>query len=236
MKSALILAAGKGTRLGDLANNKPKGFLEINGVSLIERSIINLRRAGFENIVIVTGFLHKCYEELAERLDVKCVYNDLYDKYGSAHSLFVGMKAMNEDFILLESDLLYEYRMLTVLSSTNCILTSDITNAGDDVFVIKKNGTVDVITKGLDAVHKTDEVLVGISSFSIKDVQHILIPFYEGVFDSNTEVSKRLEYEQLLVFAKTLMPFKTKKTNFAWCEIDNAEHYQRAITKILPSL
>ena len=51
IKTAVILAAGMGSRLQDITGgNLPKGFIKVNGKSLIERSIEKLRSLGIEKI------------------------------------------------------------------------------------------------------------------------------------------------------------------------------------------
>ena len=66
----IILAAGKGTRLGKLNNNKPKCLLKIGGSSLIERNIYLFNKANLEPI-IVTGFK----KEKLNFLNVTTVFN-----------------------------------------------------------------------------------------------------------------------------------------------------------------
>ena len=51
-KLAVILAAGLGSRIKEFSILKPKGFIEINGVSLIERSIKILIDEGISKIYI----------------------------------------------------------------------------------------------------------------------------------------------------------------------------------------
>ena len=68
IKTAVILAAGMGSRLNDVTNDEiPKGLLKINGKTLIERSIEKLRSIGIEKIYIVTGHLSFKYDELANK-------------------------------------------------------------------------------------------------------------------------------------------------------------------------
>lgn len=52
MKNAMILAAGLGTRLKPLTDNKPKALIEINGYTLLELAIRKLQKHGFDNIII----------------------------------------------------------------------------------------------------------------------------------------------------------------------------------------
>ena len=60
--SAVILAAGLGSRLKERTKLQPKGFLELENKSLIERSINKLISCGIENIYIGTGYLSEVYD------------------------------------------------------------------------------------------------------------------------------------------------------------------------------
>ena len=52
---AILMAAGMGTRLRPLTENTPKSLIEVNGMPLLERQIINLREIGVEEIIVLTG-------------------------------------------------------------------------------------------------------------------------------------------------------------------------------------
>jgi L-glutamine-phosphate cytidylyltransferase len=56
MMRAIILAAGRGSRLGHLGDNRPKCLVELEGKPLIERQIAALRRGGVDEIGVVRGF------------------------------------------------------------------------------------------------------------------------------------------------------------------------------------
>ena len=56
MMRAIILAAGRGSRLGHLGNDRPKCFVELEGKPLIERQIAALRRGGADEIGVVRGY------------------------------------------------------------------------------------------------------------------------------------------------------------------------------------
>lgn len=75
VKSAIILAAGRGKRLNDLTNDVPKPLLKVNGEVLIERLITQLQEKGIESIYIVTGYKHLMFAYLEEKYGVELIYN-----------------------------------------------------------------------------------------------------------------------------------------------------------------
>ena len=120
IKTAVILAAGLGSRLKDRTKNMPKGFLEINGKSLIEESIKKLISVGIKEIIIGTGYLPEFFEGLKTKYNcVKCVFNPKYAETGSAYTLYNMKDVIKSDFLLLESDLIYEKRALDILISSS---------------------------------------------------------------------------------------------------------------------
>jgi MurNAc alpha-1-phosphate uridylyltransferase len=65
---AMILAAGKGTRLGKIADTVPKALLDINGKSLLRLAVENCTASGFDDIIINVHHLADMVEEEAGRL------------------------------------------------------------------------------------------------------------------------------------------------------------------------
>ena len=55
IKQAVIVAGGLGSRFGDRTKLMPKGFIEIEGVAMVERSVRKLIASGVEEIIIGTG-------------------------------------------------------------------------------------------------------------------------------------------------------------------------------------
>ena len=112
----MLLAAGVGIRLRSVTGLFTKGLLEIGGKSLIHRSLENLKNEGIDRAVIVTGFQESLYHEnLQQQADIpelEFVHSRQFEESGSMHSLFVVKNYLQEDFLLLVSDLLYVSRAL----------------------------------------------------------------------------------------------------------------------------
>ena len=103
IKQAVIVAGGLGSRFGNRTKLMPKGFIEIEGVAMVERSVQKLIAAGIEEIIIGTGHCSEYYDELAEKYHViKTVRNDNYMNTSSMGTLAVCAPLIKGDFILLE--------------------------------------------------------------------------------------------------------------------------------------
>ncbi|GAB7206137.1 hypothetical protein OS21_26300 [Dickeya oryzae] len=64
----ILLVAGRGSRLGDITNEKPKSLVELNGQSLLQRAIDSLKKGGVDNIAAVGGYRSEMIEPYADRL------------------------------------------------------------------------------------------------------------------------------------------------------------------------
>ena len=113
IKQAVIVAGGLGSRFGDRTKEMPKGFIEIEGVPMVERSVQKLIAAGIEEIIIGTGHCSEYYDELAKKYHIiKTARNDNYANTSSMGTLAVCAPLIKGDFILLESDLIFEDKIL----------------------------------------------------------------------------------------------------------------------------
>jgi 2-aminoethylphosphonate-pyruvate transaminase len=234
---AVILAAGRGVRLGPLGHEAPKGFLELGGQTLIERSLASLRSAGIEQVTIVTGHLAARYSELAARLGpwVSLVHNPAYATTGSLSSL-IAVGAVDEPYLLVESDLLYEPRaprLLIESPDADVLLASGATGSGDEVYVGAQNGRLVDLTKQLDrlAAPRVGE-LVGLTRVS--PALHAHIVAHAGPL---LAAGRRVDYEAALVAAARHHPIPVLVVDdLVWTEIDDANHLARAVSTILPRL
>lgn len=235
---AVILAAGMGTRLRDAAADFPKGFLRLGERPIIEESIDALVQAGIDTIVIVTGHCAGHYEALAERRDglVRTVHNEAFAESGSMYSLYSARELIDDDFLLLESDLIYESRALAEIlahPADDAILLSGSTGAGDEVYVSAKDGLLVDMSK--DASRLTDIAgeLVGVSKIS-EALFEIMLHIAGKAF----ERSLRYDYETdcLVAAAQERAIACPVVSDLVWAEIDDPNHLRRARDHIYPEI
>lgn len=117
---AIILAAGMGKRLGEYTKNNTKCMVPVNGTPLIDRLMEQLSGLSLKRVVIVVGYKgQKLIDYLGNKrhdLSIEYVINPIYDKTNNIYSLFLAKeKLLEDDTILLESDLIFEDGMLEQL-------------------------------------------------------------------------------------------------------------------------
>lgn len=100
---AIILAAGRGTRLGELTRDRPKGLLEFQGQPLIAWQLAALREAGIGDISIVTGYRGDliCFEGVTNYA------NEAWAETNMVESLLCARPALSGDVLVVYADLLY---------------------------------------------------------------------------------------------------------------------------------
>jgi choline kinase len=230
---AIILAAGMGVRLKELNRGVPKGFISLgDDKPIIEHSIDALLACGIKNIIIVTGFMDQHYEKLRSRYpQIKTVRNEKYSETGTMYSLWCARNLVNTDFILLESDLIYEIRAIKELlesTSENSILISGKTDAGDEVYVGVEDNWVKQISKNRNALSSIVGEFIGVSKLSY-DFYLKLIRIAEEGFDSNLLISYDMDCFVTIADKNNLGFLKIE--NLLWAEIDDVSQLNKA-TKV----
>ena len=227
---AVILAAGMGVRLKELNRGIPKGFISLaDNIPIIEHSIEALLACGISDIIIVTGFMDEHYENLRSRYpQIKTVRNEKFSETGTMYSLWCARKLLNTDFILLESDLIFETRAIRELLESpvkNLLLITGKTEAGDEVYVAADGGRVKQISKDKQVLGSIVGEFVGVSRLSY-DFYLKLIRTAEESFESDLKVSYDMDCF-VTVADKTPLGF-LKIDNLLWAEIDDALQLKRA--------
>ncbi|WP_019123406.1 NTP transferase domain-containing protein [Brevibacillus massiliensis] len=237
VKTAVIVAAGMGKRLGSRTNGRPKGFLVIDEKPIIEHSIAKLLEVGIDKIVIGTGYVSEMYERLAARYpQIQCVYNDHYESTGSMYTLYQLKDHISEDFILLESDLIYEKKALRRLMEDerpDVILASTFTHSGDEVFIeTDEDRHLVNLSKRVEDLASIYAEYVGMTKLSCTAF-HAMCRYVAKMLPTTST----LDYEHALIgISKEVKLFVRKLHDLAWCEVDNEYHWNQAALQIYPMI
>lgn len=117
MMQSIILAAGLGSRLGELTKECTKCMVKINGITLIERMLRQLDRYGMDRIIIVTGYKGDILKDYVQNLRINTpvvfVDNSDYRHTNNIYSLWLTREFLEEmDSLVLESDMIFEDRVI----------------------------------------------------------------------------------------------------------------------------
>jgi len=98
--NAIILAAGLGTRLGQLTENTPKGLIQVRGEPLVERTIKQLLEVGISEIVIIVGYLKEKFNYLVEKYGVILVENPDYATKNNISSIYHALPFLGSSYLV----------------------------------------------------------------------------------------------------------------------------------------
>lgn len=237
---AVMLAAGMGKRLKKYTENNTKCMLKIQDKTLIERAIEALLEAGITKLIIVAGYkgdnlknflLKECKNPKVKKMEIQFIDNDIFDKTNNIYSLSLAKDALaKDDTILLESDLIYDYKLIKRLVDSkdeNLVSVAKYEQWMDGTvikidkdrnvleFIEKKNFSF----KQLDEYYKT----VNVYKFSQKFLNEQFLPFLDAYIKAYGENEY---YELVLKIIAHLSRSELKAIDVSdidWYEIDDAQ-------------
>lgn len=142
INTAIILAAGRGSRLKELSLEQPKPMTRVNDTAIIEKLIGQLLQNEMEKIVVVVGYQadklrRYILDTFGHESRFHFVENTIFDQTNNIYSLYLAKEFMKSGFFLFEADVFCEDRIVSALlrsKEENIILI--------DRFSAEMNGTV----------------------------------------------------------------------------------------------
>ena len=232
---AIILAAGMGKRLKELTSNATKCMVEVNGEMMIHKTLMHLEKLNLNKIVLVVGYegqqLMDYVNSLGLKTPVEYVVNDVYDKTNNIYSLYLAKEyLLQDDTLLLESDLVYEEAVIRKLVDTpypSLVLVDKFESwmDGTCITVDEDDNITSFVSKREFDFTKTDEYYktVNLYKFSKNFSEKYYVPFLEAY--CNPMVLNEY-YEQVLKVITFLgdLEIKAVKLNGEkWYEIDDVQ-------------
>ncbi len=239
---AVILAAGVGTRLNKEKSALPKGLIEIGGRPLMEYSLEALNCNGINDLIMVVGYEHeKIRNRFGSRfrdLKIEYVLNENYARSGSMYSFALVQDLIEDEIILLESDLIFEPRAISSLLNAdykNCILVTALSGSGDEVFICA-NEKHEITELGKEIPPKCREnaigELAGISRYEGKFLNLVFKKFRSHI------AAGRYDYHyETCVFETsryTEPVYALPADDLVWYEIDTEIDLAKARVQIYP--
>ena len=242
---AILLAAGQGTRLKKYTENLPKGMLEFQGKTIIERQLETYRSMGIDDIIVVRGFA-------ADKINYPCAKyyeNPNYATTNMVESLLMARGEFDDDMIISYSDILFSREMLQGMIQAS----GDFVVAVDDNWKTYWNaryGKVDfdtesleidindnIVSLGLEApcIDDIDARYIGLLKFSkegLNIITDLLDRDYPHYLDrpwmlSGKHIRQAYMTDLLMALIKDKYQVKASHYKNGWIEFDTNEDYEK---------
>jgi choline kinase len=224
---AIIMAAGRATRMLPLTKDKPKCILEIKGKKILQHQIDVLKKCGVKNIVVITGHeAEKIEKEYGKELNY--VFNPFYNVSGMLITLWTARNELDDDILLMYSDILFNEKIIKKILDCEgdialAVDTSTVDKEAEKVII--ENGLILEISKTNFDVKQADAEYIGLAKFSKKGAK-ILIKEMERAVRKNIntyfiETIKNIINKNIKIMACDI-------TGEKWIDIDFPEDLERA--------
>jgi choline kinase len=168
----IILAAGKGERLYPLTKNTPKSLLDLGGgITVLESQVENISEAGIKKVVLVVGYRAEQIEAKIQSIDgvaFDVVFNPFYDVSNNLVSAWFARNHMDDEFVILNGDDVFEVDVLKNLVNTRSDITMVIDRKekydDDDMKVCIEGDRVTRVSKSIP-IDSADGESIGMIMF-----------------------------------------------------------------------
>jgi choline kinase len=231
MLKALILAAGFGSRLRPLTDDRPKALVSLGGRPVLDRTLDVLVEAGVKAVVVVTGYRRERLEAFLEaRPDVEAttVENPAYADTNTLGSLLVAAPWLDDDFLLIDGDLVFEAAVLRPLLGPGTRLAVDRGRALDDdaVKVALDGDRITGVGKQLDAGLVAVAESIGIARIDRTSAVAVFACGHEILEGGGRQSYYEAAFQRLIAGGHAFEVADV--TGLRWVEIDDHDDLQRA--------
>ena len=226
---ALILAAGLGTRLAPITDDRPKSLVPVNGKPILFKQIENLHENGITDITVISGYKAEILEKAVHEswLDIKIVESVDYAITNNMYSAYLGIQAMYPDkqigeFLMMNADVFYDASVVKALLAfvpTNAIVVDLGRYMEESMKVIEKDGRIIAISKQI-----TPEEALGCSIDVYKFDGEGGKAFYNHCVEYIENQKELKKWSEVALHdALADVTFKACPLKGRWFEIDNHE-------------
>ena len=237
---AIIIAAGRGSRLGPITDNLPKPLVEVNGESILGRQITLFNKMGINDILVISGYKR----DKINFENIKYVVNKDYKDTEQLFSLMKARSFFSGDLIVSFGDIIYDEKILIHLvnQNANFLLAVDSNwkqsyeKRPDNPaifadFISHNNGVVNRFFTQLDEnLGDYDEVVefIGLMKLS-PNASEIFLKQYLAMEKLDLRSVEKLKIISFLEeLRKSKVDFSISKVKDKWCEIDTAQDLEIA--------
>ena len=237
---AIVLAAGIGKRFKEITDQRPKCLIEIQGKTLLERTLSALGAAGVKEAVVVIGYRGEMIEQqigpTCAGVRVRYVFNARYDK-GAILSLWSARAEFDDDLLIMDADVLFPVALIARLVRSphaNCfLLDASAVNTGEEQMLLTRGGRVLDIVRGGGGDFELIGESVGFLKVSRDDA-----PLLRAILDDLVAQGRdTIEHEEAfpLFLAQRAVGFEQVE-DLPWTEIDFPADLERAEREVLPRI
>lgn len=237
---AIILAAGVGKRFKEVTDQRPKCLIEIQGKTLLERTLNALGAAGVNDAVVVIGYrgdmIKQAIGATCGGVRVRYVFNAQYEK-GAILSLWSAREEFDDDAVVMDADVLFPVKLIERLvrsAHANCfLLDGGAVNTGEEQMLLTRGGRVLNIVRGGSGDFDVVGESVGFLKVSRADA-----PLLRSILDDLVARGRdTIEHEEAfpIFLAQRVVGFE-RVDDLPWTEIDFPEDLARAEREVLPRI
>ena len=243
---AIILAAGIGSRLLPLTEDKPKCLIEFAGKTLLDRLVETFKSCGVNDIVLVIG--HK--SEKINRIDLDLVKNEKYSKTGIMHSLFCAREKFEKTVIVSYADIIFEKSVLEKLLESKYDISAVVDKKwkrywelrmdkplsdAESLLMDKKNFITNIGETNLNNFDKICGQAVGLVKFQnkgLKDLKEFFNKIYSEATKEYNPLNINIPFEQSTLnnFLQGIIvngyKIKAIPIENGWLEFDTVKDYE----------
>ena len=242
---AIVIAAGEGSRMGNLTQNIPKSLVMVNGKSIIERQLSILKQNGILDIIIVTGPHHEKFNFK----NVVYVIDLDYKKHNTLSSLMTARDYMNDEIITTYSDQIFDEKIMESINNFSGDIGIAVDLDWEKNYVNRdqhpKSEAENVLINGNEILElrknisecKENEKIgecLGLMKFSRKASKVFLDKYSEletshkGKFHNAPSLEKALISDMLQELIVSGIRISPIYVSGKWCEIDTPQDLQIA--------
>lgn len=227
---AILLAAGKGTRISRMIEPIPKCTLPIKDVPLIRHTVEMLTEKGMD-ITVCVGYKKEHIYEALKGMKVDYVYNPFYDVTNSIASLWFAKQYLEGELLIMNADVFFSSEILELILNDNRdnVLAIDKTRIelGDYFFKTSDNGCLRKYGKELPLRERSGEY-VGIAKLS-----NTFVPVFIQRLDKLIDSQQHGKWWENVIYSFTDNNEKSIYTidvnGLFWAEIDYFDDYERIL-------
>ena len=239
-KNAILLVAGKGSRLEPYTDDRPKCFVEVNGKPIIINMLDCLVNTECKRVIIVVGYMQnyilKNLGFLYKGMEIDYIINKDYAVTNSMYSLYLALKHddFSEDTWVIEGDIFIKTHMLRdiwknhIPRAINWFVDSSAKNMDGCFLTSNKEKiitSVDIIRGDLSGLKSNQSKSVGMLMLTYAGIRALRTWLAEGIDN------KRVNDYYDLIIKDNLDKLPVGAVNIAgynWFEIDTPEDLQEA--------